>query len=101
WIMGGAGMKDIVKRVMDKDPMYPADITYPPAMIAAGIHAAVAELSGKGLPAAAERMPEHLGITPEQLDVQPGADGQRHVKLDVHLITPDNAEKYYFPDSVY
>ncbi|MFZ4643313.1 MAG: substrate-binding domain-containing protein, partial [Phycisphaerales bacterium] len=29
WILGGAGMKDIVKRVMDKDPMFPADITYP------------------------------------------------------------------------
>lgn len=101
WIMGGAGMKDIVKRVMDKDPMYPADITYPPAMIAAGIHAAVAEVSGKGLPAAAEHMPEHLGVTKEQLDVQPSEDGQRHVKLDVHLITPENAEKYYFPDSIY
>ena len=29
-VFGGAGMKDIIKRVMDKDPMYPADITYPP-----------------------------------------------------------------------
>ena len=81
--------------------MYPADITYPPAMIAAGIHAAVAEVSGKGLPAAAEKMPAHLGVTKEALDVKPSADGQRHVKLDVHLVTPENAEKYHFPDSVY
>jgi ribose transport system substrate-binding protein len=44
WILGGAGMKDIIKRVMDKDPIYPADITYPPAMIAAGIDIAVAHL---------------------------------------------------------
>src|SRR5262249_43558362 len=44
WIMPGAGMKQIVKRVMDKDAMYPADITYPPAMIAGGIDIAVAKL---------------------------------------------------------
>ena len=40
WILGGAGMKDIVKRVMDKDPMYPGDITYPPSIIGFGIQAA-------------------------------------------------------------
>ena len=37
WILGGAGMKDIVKRVMDGDKMFPADITYPPSMIATGM----------------------------------------------------------------
>ncbi|MCP4834089.1 MAG: substrate-binding domain-containing protein, partial [Phycisphaera sp.] len=26
WILGGAGMKDIVARVMENDPMFPADI---------------------------------------------------------------------------
>ena len=49
WIMGGAGMKEIVRRVMDKDPLYPADITYPPAMIAAGIDVAVAHLRESAL----------------------------------------------------
>src|SRR5207344_1193482 len=38
WMFGGAGMKDVVKKVMDKDAMIPADITYPPSMIATGIH---------------------------------------------------------------
>jgi ribose transport system substrate-binding protein len=37
WILGGAGMKDIVKRVMNKDPMYPGNIACPPSMIATGI----------------------------------------------------------------
>ena len=55
WILGGAGMKDIVKRVMDKDPIYPADITYPPAMIAAGIDIAAAHMQGGDIAAAAAR----------------------------------------------
>ena len=46
WILGGAGMKDIIKRVMDKDPMYPADITYPPSMIATGMEMASSVLKG-------------------------------------------------------
>jgi|GEM_PF-5880498 len=25
----------------------------------------------------------------------------RHVKLDVELITPENAKDFYFPDSIY
>src|SRR6187455_1417974 len=62
WILGGAGMKDIIKRVMDKDPIYPADITYPPAMIAAGIDIAVAKLQSGNIAAAAGKIPEHLGI---------------------------------------
>ena len=81
WILGGAGMKDIVKRVMDKDPLYPADITYPPSMVGFGIQTAAAILrAGKD---------KALKYTP------------RHVMIDVDLITPDNAKDYYFPDSVY
>ena len=57
WILGGAGMKDIVKRVMDKDPIYPADITYPPAMIAAGIDIAVAHLKDGNIAAAVGQDP--------------------------------------------
>src|SRR5690606_4524194 len=91
WILGGAGMKEIVKRVGENDPLFPADITYPPAMIAAGIHAAVAELRGQPLESAADKMPEHLHVSPEQLRVQPDENGQRHIKLDVFLITPENA----------
>jgi len=101
WMLGGAGMKDIVKRVMDKDPMYPADMTYPPAMIAAGIDVAAAQLGGSGIAAAAGKTPEHLGITKEQLDAAAATQGQKKITIDVFLITPENASKYYFPESVF
>ncbi len=82
WILGGAGMKDIVKRVMEGDPMYPADITYPPSMIGAGIHLCVASLRDGNEKQVSQFMP-------------------RHLVLDVELITPENAEQYYFANSVY
>jgi ribose transport system substrate-binding protein len=82
WILGGAGMKDVVKLVMDKDPMVPADITYPPSMIAAGIHTAVGVLRDGNKDKVMQFMPKHLMI-------------------DVELITPENAKNYYFADSVY
>jgi ribose transport system substrate-binding protein len=82
WVLGGAGMKDVIKMVMDKDPMVPADITYPPSMIAAGIHLAASALrDGK------------------QTDV--GQFMPKHLTQDVDLVTPDNAKGFYFPDSVY
>ena len=34
FVLGGAGMKDMVKRVMDGDKMIPVNVSYPPAMIA-------------------------------------------------------------------
>ncbi|HEX4998451.1 MAG TPA: ABC transporter substrate-binding protein [Terriglobia bacterium] len=101
WIMGGAGMKDIIKRVMDKDPMYPVDITYPPAMIAAGIDLAAAHLKEGSIVSAAGQTPDHLGITREQLEAANTQQGQKKVTIDVFLVTPENASKYYFPDSVF
>jgi len=81
WMLGGAGMKDIVKRVMDNDALFPADITYPPSMIGFGVNTAAAVLrAGKE---------NALKYTP------------RHITLDVDLITPDNAKDFYFPDSIY
>jgi ribose transport system substrate-binding protein len=82
WILGGAGMKDIVKKVMDRDPRYPADITYPPSMIAVGIHMCVGNLRDGKREQVSQFMP-------------------RHLVLDVDLVTPENAAHYYFPDSVY
>lgn len=82
WILGGAGMKDIIKRVMDKDPMYPADITYPPSMIATGMEMASSVLKG--------------GKKKEKLQYMP-----RHLMIDVDLVTPANARDFYFPASVY
>ncbi len=82
WIFGGAGMKDVVKMVMDHDPMTPADITYPPSMIAAGIHMAASALRDGKRAQIQQFLP-------------------RHLMLDVELITPENAKDFYFPDSVY
>jgi ribose transport system substrate-binding protein len=101
WILGGAGMKDIVKRVMEKDRLYPADVTYPPAMIAAGIDVAVAQLIDGNIAAAAGKSPEHLGITKEQLEQAGAQQGPKKITIDVFLVTPENASKYYFPDSVF
>lgn len=82
WILGGAGMKEIVKRVMDGDPMFPANITYPPSMIAVGMHEAANMLRGGKLAKIKQFMP-------------------RHILIDVEMITPENAKNYYFPDSVF
>lgn len=102
WIMGGAGMKDIIKRVMDNDPLFPADITYPPGMIAAGIDIAVAHLRDGDIASAAGRIHEHLGVTREQLETVKAQDQpQKSLSLNVHLVTPENARTYYFPDSAY
>ena len=74
--IGGAGSKVIVKRVLDKDPLVPFDVTYPPSMVAVGIRAAA----------------DHLH----------GVDSESNlIKVPAEVITPDNAEKFYFPDSVY
>ncbi|MBV8781837.1 MAG: ABC transporter substrate-binding protein [Phycisphaerae bacterium] len=82
WVMGGAGMKEVVKMVMDKSPLVPADITYPPSMIAAGIQLAAATLRDGRRKVEAAFLP-------------------RHLLIDVELITPENAGEYYFPQSVY
>lgn len=81
WVLGGAGMKDIVKRVMDKDPLFPADITYPPSMIGFGVQT-VAGMLRAGKDSTRHYVP-------------------RHVMIDIELVTPDNAKDFYFPDSVY
>lgn len=101
WIMPGAGMKEIVQRVMKKDAVIPVDITYPPGMIAAGIDLAVAKIRSGNLSSAAGNIPEHLGITADQLKAADEQSGQKHISIDVFLVTPENASKYYFPDSVY
>jgi len=82
WVFGGAGMKDIIKKVMDGDPMVPADITYPPSMIGAGIHMAASALRDGKKTDLAPMLPKHM-------------------VLDVDVVTPANAKEYYFPDSVY
>jgi ribose transport system substrate-binding protein len=62
--------------------MYPADITYPPSMIATGMEMASSVLKG--------------GTKKEKLQYMP-----RHLMIDVDLVTPENAKDFYFPNSVY
>ena len=82
WMLGGAGMKEVVRMVMDGDSLIPADITYPPSMIATGIHLCHSVLRDGRKEEVMQFMPKHL-------------------LLDVELITPENAKQYHFPDSVY
>jgi ABC-type sugar transport system, periplasmic component len=82
WLVGGGGMKDVVKRVMERDPAFPATVTYPPSMVATGMFLAYSALRD--------------GKAREKSAFMP-----RHLLIDVELVTPGNAERYYFPDSVY
>ncbi len=73
YIIGGAGSKDMIKRVMDGDPMIPVDALYPPAMVSTVLEMTVAGIM--------ENVPVSGVYT-----------------IDA---TPENAEHYYFPDSPY
>jgi len=102
FILGGAGMKDIIKRVMDNDPLYPADVTYPPGMTAAAVHLGAAHARDGDETKVADLMPPHLKVPLDQLVSEPTEDGkQRDIILPIQLITPDNAEQFHFPDSVF
>ncbi|WP_088635076.1 ABC transporter substrate-binding protein [Phaeobacter sp. 22II1-1F12B] len=74
FVLGGAGMKEMVKRVMDGDSMIPADVTYPPSMIATAI-----EMTAVGLTS--------------------NAPVAGTFTIGSVLITPENAEQFYYPDS--
>ncbi|MGS4948139.1 ABC transporter substrate-binding protein [Meridianimarinicoccus sp. RP-17] len=74
WVMGGAGMKEIIGRIRDGDPQLPANVSYPPAQISTAI-----ELTALGL----------VSDTPVS---------GRFI-IGSQLITPENAEQFYFEDS--
>lgn len=76
WVVGGAGMKEIVKRIMEGDPQLPVNVTYPPAQIATAI-----DLTALGL-------------------VSNSPVSGRFI-IGSQVITPENAEQFYFPDSPY
>ena len=77
FFIGGGGAKAIVKRVLDKDPLVPVNVTYPPRMIAYGIEFAAAAAKGK-----------------------PTAKSKREV-IPADVITPANAKYFYQPNSPY
>ncbi|WP_019996180.1 ABC transporter substrate-binding protein [Aureimonas ureilytica] len=74
FVLGGAGMKEMIKRTMDGDAMIPANVTYPPAMIATAIEVTALGLVSKA-PVSGKFV---IGST---------------------LVTPDNAKTFYYPDS--
>lgn len=74
FIVGGAGMKEIIKRVMEGDELVPVDVLYPPGMIATAMDLTVQHFVSNG-PVLGEYI------------------------LGSPLITEENAEQYYFPDS--
>ena len=77
FFIGGGGAKAIVKRVLDKDPLVPVNVTYPPRMIAYGIEFAATAAKGK-----------------------PTAKSKREV-IPADVITPANAKYFYQPNSPY
>lgn len=81
--LGGAGSKDVIKMVLDKNPLVRADVTYPPSMVATGISMAVMSLRGQAL----------NGFYQKQIPSQ--------IILSAELVTPENAAKYYVPESVF
>lgn len=74
FVLGGAGMKEMIARVMEGDTMIPANVTYPPSMIATAI-----EITAVGLVSSAPVSGEFI--------------------IGSVLVTQDNAESFYFPDS--
>ena len=100
WIVGGACMKEIVKRIMDGDAMYPVNVTYPPEMIAAGMGLAAARLTGAKGDAIAALLPPQLGIDPAAAAAALQSSGkQADFILETKVVTPENAKDFYFPES--
>jgi ribose transport system substrate-binding protein len=74
FVVGGAGMKDMVKKVMDGDKLIPVDVLYPPSMISTALDLTVAHFY-------------------DQIPVQGS------FIVGAPLVTKENAKDYYFPDS--
>lgn len=76
WIVGGGGAKAMVKRVKQGSELAPVDVLYPPQMISTAIALTT------------------LGHVSHSVI-------QGRFTLGTPLITPENAEQYYYPDSPY
>ncbi|TNM62529.1 substrate-binding domain-containing protein [Aliirhizobium smilacinae] len=74
YVVGGAGSKDMIKRVMDGEKSTPVDVLYPPAMVATAMQ-----------------------LTAGNFYDQVPVSG--NYILDATLVTKDNAKNFYFPDS--
>ncbi|MBL4810958.1 MAG: ABC transporter substrate-binding protein [Rhodobacteraceae bacterium] len=74
FVLGGAGMKEMIARTRDGDTMVPANVTYPPAMIATAI-----EMTAVGMVS--------------------NAPVSGTFVIGSVLITQENAADFYYPDS--
>ena len=74
YALGGNGMREVIEKVMANDPVTPVSTPYPPSMIKTAIYMTAAQFHGQ-------------------------APVRGTVLLDAPLITPENAEQFYFPDS--
>lgn len=74
YVIGGAGSKDMIKKVMDGDKMVPVNVLYPPSMVGTAMELTAAAIY--------DQVPVHGTYT-----------------LDATLITKDNSKNYYFPES--
>ena len=74
YALGGNGMKDVIEMVKAGDPVTPISTPYPPSMIKSAIYMTAAQFAGQ-------------------------APMRGSFKLDAPLITPENADQFYFPDS--
>ena len=74
YALGGNGMKEIIEKVKAGDPMTPIETPYPPSMIKTAIYMTAANFNGQ-------------------------APIRGTVKLAAPLITQENADEFYFPDS--
>ncbi len=75
-MLGGAGSKDIIKMILDGDPLVRGTVTYPPKMIYEGVRMAV------------EHMVDGKKFKPEEI-------------VPSELVTKENAKDFYYPDSIY
>lgn len=75
-VIGGAGMKEMIKKVADGDALIPVDVLYPPAMIATAMELTVANFY------------DQVPIRGSYI-------------LDATLVTKENAQEFYFPASPY
>ncbi len=80
---GGAAKKEIVKKIMDGDPLVRANATYPPDVVATGISAAVVGMRGR----------VYEGFYQKKLPLR--------MILASELITRENAKNYYVPGAAF
>jgi len=82
-MFGGAAKKEIVKRIMDGDPLVRANATYPPDVTATAVSLGVVGLRGRVFE----------GFYQKKLPIR--------IILGSELITRENAKSYYVPEAVF